>query len=98
MRNKTKPLSCVRPPADYLEAVAAHPAIGDKQALRDKFAPSRSGWESTEQAAAAGASEVSKGSDVALIGQIFSIFISLQSWWHLHVVGACAGARFGERR
>lgn len=45
-------------PADYLEAVAAHPAIGDKQALRDKFAPSRSGWEGAEQAAAAGASEV----------------------------------------
>ncbi|CAM9116461.1 unnamed protein product [Scytosiphon promiscuus] len=44
-------------PADYLEAVAAHPAIGDKQALRDKFAPSRSGWEGAEQAAAAGASE-----------------------------------------
>eukprot|EP00752_Nemacystus_decipiens_P007466 g6670.t1 len=44
-------------PADYLEAVAAHPAIGDKQALRDKFAPSRSGWEGKEQAAAAGASE-----------------------------------------
>lgn len=44
--------------ADYLEAVAAHPAIGDKQALRDKFAPSRSGWEGAEQAAAAGASEV----------------------------------------
>eukprot|EP00903_Cladosiphon_okamuranus_P021840 g20082.t1 len=44
-------------PADYLEAVAAHPAIGDKQALRDKFAPSRSGWEDKEQAAAAGASE-----------------------------------------
>lgn len=45
-------------PADYLEAVAAHPAIGDKKALRDKFAPSRSGWEDKEQAAAAGASEV----------------------------------------
>lgn len=45
-------------PPDYLEAVAAHPAIGDKQALRDKFAPSRSGWEDKEQAAAAGASEV----------------------------------------
>lgn len=45
-------------PADYLEAVEAHPAIGDKQALRDKFAPSRSGWEGAEQAAAAGASEV----------------------------------------
>ncbi|CAM9793350.1 unnamed protein product, partial [Hapterophycus canaliculatus] len=44
-------------PTDYLEAVAAHPAIGDKQALRDKFAPSRSGWEGAEQAAAAGASE-----------------------------------------
>ncbi|CBJ28874.1 putative OHCU decarboxylase [Ectocarpus siliculosus] len=44
-------------PADYLEAVAAHPAIGDKQALRDKFAPSRSGWEDKEQASAAGASE-----------------------------------------
>ncbi|CAN0533238.1 unnamed protein product, partial [Scytosiphon promiscuus] len=44
---------------DYLEAVAAHPAIGDKKALREKFAPSRSGWESAEQAAAAGASEVS---------------------------------------
>lgn len=45
-------------PPDYLEAVAAHPAIGDKQALRDKFAPSRSGWEDKEQATAAGASEV----------------------------------------
>lgn len=44
--------------SDYLEAVAAHPAIGDKQALRDKFAPSRSGWEATEQSAAAGATEV----------------------------------------
>ncbi|CAM9828364.1 unnamed protein product [Laminaria digitata] len=43
--------------ADYLEAVAAHPAIGDKKALREKFAPSRSGWESAEQAAAAGACE-----------------------------------------
>lgn len=45
-------------PADYLEAIEAHPAIGDKEALREKFAPSRSGWEAAEQAAAAGANEV----------------------------------------
>lgn len=43
---------------DWLEAFAAHPAIGDKKALREKFAPSRSGWEAEEQAASAGASEV----------------------------------------
>lgn len=43
---------------DWLQAFAAHPAIGDKQALRDKFAPSRSGWEAEEQAASAGATEV----------------------------------------
>ncbi|CAN0051554.1 unnamed protein product, partial [Ascophyllum nodosum] len=44
-------------PSDYLEAIAAHPAIGDKKELRDRFAPSRSGWEGEEQAASAGASE-----------------------------------------
>ncbi|CAM9354616.1 unnamed protein product [Sphacelaria rigidula] len=42
---------------DWLEAFAAHPAIGDKKALREKFVPSRSGWEAEEQAASAGASE-----------------------------------------
>ena len=41
---------------DWLEAFAAHPRIGDIDALRAKFA-STAGWASREQASALGASE-----------------------------------------
>ncbi len=42
--------------ADWLEAFAAHPRIGDQDALRAKFA-STAAWASREQAGALGASE-----------------------------------------
>lgn len=41
--------------SDYLEAFAAHPKIGDKDALRSKFSHDR--WAGGEQAGAAEASE-----------------------------------------
>jgi 2-oxo-4-hydroxy-4-carboxy-5-ureidoimidazoline decarboxylase len=40
---------------DYLEAFAAHPRIGDKEALREKFSEDR--WAGGEQSGASGASE-----------------------------------------
>ena len=40
---------------DWLEAFAAHPRIGDKEALRKKY--KHRGWESGEQSGAADASE-----------------------------------------
>ncbi len=40
--------------SDYLEAFAAHPRIGDKEALRSKFSADR--WAGGEQAGASGAS------------------------------------------
>lgn len=43
-------------PADWLEAFAAHPRIGGKDALREKFAATR-GWAQGEQARVSGASE-----------------------------------------
>ncbi len=43
-------------PADWLEAFAAHPRIGGKDALREKFAATRA-WARGEQAGAAQASE-----------------------------------------
>jgi 2-oxo-4-hydroxy-4-carboxy-5-ureidoimidazoline decarboxylase len=42
--------------ADWLEAFAAHPKIGDLEALRRKFAATAS-WSAGEQAGVAGASE-----------------------------------------
>ncbi|CAM9658887.1 unnamed protein product [Discosporangium mesarthrocarpum] len=45
-------------PADFLEAFQAHPQIGDKEALRNKYAKSSSGWEAEEQSGVRGASEV----------------------------------------
>ena len=44
------------PETDLLEAFAGHPRIGDKEALRSRFASTRD-WASGEQAGAAGASE-----------------------------------------
>jgi 2-oxo-4-hydroxy-4-carboxy-5-ureidoimidazoline decarboxylase len=44
------------PPADWLEAFAAHPRIGDRDALRRKFAATAE-WSASEQAGVTGASE-----------------------------------------
>jgi OHCU decarboxylase len=43
-------------PADWLEAFAAHPRIGDLESLRVKFGNTR-GWATGEQAGVAGAAE-----------------------------------------
>jgi 2-oxo-4-hydroxy-4-carboxy-5-ureidoimidazoline decarboxylase len=43
-------------PADWKEAFAHHPRIGDKQALRERFAATRQ-WAAGEQAGVSGASE-----------------------------------------
>lgn len=43
-------------PGDWLEAFSHHPRIGDKEALRAKFAATRE-WAAGEQAGALGASE-----------------------------------------
>ncbi len=43
--------------ADYLEAFAAHPRIGDVDSLRRKFFASTTAWASTEQAGTATAPE-----------------------------------------
>jgi 2-oxo-4-hydroxy-4-carboxy-5-ureidoimidazoline decarboxylase len=43
-------------PVDWKEAYAHHPRIGDKQALRERFAATRQ-WAAGEQAGVSGASE-----------------------------------------
>ena len=43
-------------PADWLEAFAAHPKIGDRDAMRAKFAATAA-WSAREQAGVDGASE-----------------------------------------
>ncbi len=43
-------------PADWLEAFAAHPPIGDREALRAKFAATAA-WSAREQSGVVGASE-----------------------------------------
>jgi 5-hydroxyisourate hydrolase/2-oxo-4-hydroxy-4-carboxy-5-ureidoimidazoline decarboxylase len=82
LRDKADEIWWALSPADWREAFAAHPRIGDVASLRRKFASTAS-WAAGEQAGAAGASEatlsaLAEGNDAyfAKFGFIFIISAS----------------------